>query len=123
MLVIDDDETVRMVTSLMLESYGFQVLTAADGQAGVELYRTHAAQIRAVVLDYTMPLMDGEEVFHEVRRIRPAARVLLVSGYNELDATNRFAGKGLAGFLQKPFTCEIFKDKLRSILPECEASR
>lgn len=123
LLVIDDDETVRMVTSLMLESYGFRVLTAKDGPSGVETYRANAAQIKAIVLDYTMPQMDGEEVFHEVRKIRADARVLLVSGFNEADATGRFAGKGLAGFLQKPFTSETFKEKLRSILPECEARR
>ncbi|MBI3414163.1 MAG: PAS domain-containing protein [Verrucomicrobia bacterium] len=123
LLVIDDDETVRMVTSLMLESYGFQVLSANDGPSGIKIYRAHATQIKAVVLDYTMPQMDGEEVFHEVRKIRPDARVLLVSGFNEGDATGRFAGKGLAGFLQKPFTFEMFKEKLRTILPEFEDKR
>ena len=59
--------------------------------------------IDVVLLDMTMPRMDGEEAFRELRRIRQGVRVILTSGYNEQDATERFAGKGLAGFIQKPY--------------------
>ena len=64
----------------------------------------------------TMPRLSGEEAFAEMRRIRPDAHVILTSGYNEQDATNRFAGKGLAGFLQKPFKPDVLYEKLMTVL-------
>ncbi len=67
-------------------------------------------------MDLTMPHLDGEETFRELRRIEPNVRVLLMSGYNEQDAIARFVGKGLAGFIQKPFNIEDLKNSLRSIL-------
>jgi two-component system cell cycle sensor histidine kinase/response regulator CckA len=67
------------------------------------------------VLDLTMPHMDGEEAFHAIRELKPEARVLLISGFNEQEAIARFAGKGLTGFLQKPFTFPILREKLQQI--------
>jgi PAS domain S-box-containing protein len=115
-LVVDDEETVRTVTARMLEKFGFKVLTASDGQQGVDVYRKHTKEISVVVLDMTMPRLSGEEAFTEMRRIRPDARVILTSGYNEQDATNRFAGKGLAGFLQKPFKPDVLYEKLMTVI-------
>jgi DNA-binding NtrC family response regulator len=61
-----------------------------------------ADKIALILLDMTMPLMSGEETFRELKTIRPDVRVLLCSGYNEVEAVPRFTGKGLAGFIQKP---------------------
>ena len=66
-----------------------------------------------VLLDLTMPRMDGEETFRELRRIRPDVRVIISSGYNEQESTNRFAGKGLAGFIQKPYGVRPLVEKIR----------
>ncbi len=121
-LVVDDEESVRIVTTRMLESFGFSVLKACDGREGVETFRKNSTDIQAVVLDMTMPRLNGDEAFREIRRINPGARVLLMSGYNEQDATDRFAGKGLAGFLQKPFRPDDLRDKLRTILEKTKAS-
>ena len=101
-LVVDDDETVRTVTRRMLEQGGFSVILAADGSQAIETYRATPA-ISLVIMDMTMPRMDGEECFRELRHLDPTVRVLLTSGYNEQDATERFVGKGLAGFIQKPY--------------------
>ncbi len=101
-LVVDDDETVRTVTRRMLEQGGFTVMLAADGAQAIEAYRTTPG-IVLVIMDMTMPRMDGEECFRGLRHLDPAVRVLLTSGYNEQDATERFVGKGLAGFIQKPY--------------------
>jgi CheY-like chemotaxis protein len=115
-LVVDDEESVRSVTKMMLERRGFTVLTAEDGRAGVDAFRAHAQDIRAVILDMTMPHMNGEQAFGEIRRINPEMPVILASGYNEQDATSRFAGKGLAGFIQKPFRMKDLLEKLRQAL-------
>ncbi len=101
-LVVDDDETVRTVTRRMLEQAGFSVILAADGAQALEIYQSTPA-VALVIMDMTMPRMDGEQCFRELRRLDPAVRVLLTSGYNEQDATERFVGKGLAGFIQKPY--------------------
>jgi signal transduction histidine kinase/CheY-like chemotaxis protein len=102
-LLVDDEPTVRVVGSAMLRHGGYDVITARDGRAALEAFATRTDEIDCVLLDLSMPQLDGQETFRELRRIRPDVRVVLTSGYNEQDAVNRFAGKGLAGFIQKPY--------------------
>ena len=102
-LVIDDEDGVRRVAKAVLESAGYRVLTAADGSQGVAVFKLHQEEIDAVLLDLSMPVMNGEETLHALRQLAPGICVLLTSGYNEQEVVQRFAGKGLAGFLAKPF--------------------
>ncbi|MDX8413107.1 MAG: PAS domain S-box protein [Mariprofundales bacterium] len=115
-LIVDDEETIRVTAAAMLEDVGFSVLAAADGVEGVAMFKQHQSEISLVLLDMTMPRMGGEAVFHELRKIDPAVRVLLSSGYNEQDATSHFAGKGLAGFIQKPYTPQALQEKTVTIV-------
>ena len=115
MLVVDDEETVRTVSARMLTAMGFRVLLASNGNEALDIFFPHRDEIVGVLLDLTMPQLDGTATFTELRRIKPQIRVLLMSGFNEQDAVNRFAGKGLAGFLQKPFKPEALQTKLRTI--------
>ena len=115
-LVVDDEETVRALARRMLETAGFQVVTAADGREALDRYAENRDAIVAVLLDMTMPHLDGEQTFRELRRIDSDVRVLLSSGYNAQDATDRFAGKGLAGFIQKPYRSDELISVLRDIL-------
>lgn len=108
-LVVDDEETIREVATMMLEDAGFAVLTAEDGLQAVELYREHQQEIIGVLLDMTMPKMDGTACFHALRSMDADVRIVLSSGYNEQDATAHLAGKGLAGFIQKPYSPEALK--------------
>ncbi len=115
-LIVDDEETVRVVTQQVLEQAGFSVLKAADGREGVEVFRENNNDIVLVLLDLTMPGMNGREAFHEMQKINPEIPVLLSSGYDEEDATHQFAGEGLAGFLQKPYRAQDLMNKVNSIL-------
>ncbi len=115
-LVVDDEETVRTVARVTLESAGFIVHVARDGIEGVSLLEKHPEQTVLVLLDMTMPRMDGEETFRAMRRVCPDVRVVLSSGYGEEDAMSRFAGKGLAGFIQKPYRPAALIRKVRSVL-------
>jgi len=115
-LVVDDEDIVREVAREMLREKGFDVLTASDGRRGVELYRRHAGKIAAVLLDWTMPEMGGEEALAEIRRIQPNAKVILCSGYAEEDLKRRFAGRGATDFIHKPFRIGALVRKLRVIL-------
>jgi PAS domain S-box-containing protein len=102
-LVVDDEETVRTVTARILETLGFTAVLASDGREALEIYRREPSRFAIVLLDLTMPHMDGEETFRQLRHINPGVRVVLMSGFNQQEAVSRFTGKGLAGFVQKPF--------------------
>ncbi len=115
-LVADDEQRVRAVAGKLLERMGFSVLAAADGREALQLFREHVGEIACVLLDLTMPQMDGEQAFGEIRRLDPGVAVILCSGYNEQDSTQRFAGKGLAGFLQKPYRMAELRTKLKEIV-------
>ncbi len=115
-LIIDDEESVREIASIMLEEAGYTVLTASGGVEGIAAFKAQQKDIVAILLDMTMPDMDGSTVFRELKMIQPDVTVILSSGYNEQDATNRFAGKGLAGFLQKPYTPEALYKTLLEVL-------
>ena len=115
-LLVDDEETVRIVAKDMLEECGLEVLTACDGREAVDLFRTHQDKIALVLLDMTMPHMDGEETFREIKRMDNEAQIILSSGYNEQEVTDRFAGKGLAGFIQKPYRISALLEKVYDVL-------
>jgi DNA-binding NtrC family response regulator len=115
-LVVDDEESVRTIAKRMLQQFGFEVLLAKDGLEAVETFCRYPEEIATVLLDMTMPQMDGEAAYCEIRRVSPDVRVILMSGYNEQDATNRFAGKGLAGFVQKPFRLQELIGKVREVI-------
>lgn len=119
-LIVEDEEGVRTLTQYTLKQAGYTILTANDGKEGVEVFQKHHDDISMVLLDMTMPRMTGEEAFREMRLIHPGVRVLLTSGYNEQEATTRFAGKGLAGFIQKPYRPQELLTQIRAILQQKE---
>ena len=105
-LVVDDEASVRTVTRAFLQRRGFDVTDVADGLAALEAFRTDPDNYALVLLDLTMPGLGGEETFRALRELRPDLRVVLMSGYNEHEVTRLFVGRGLAGFLQKPFRAD-----------------
>jgi two-component system cell cycle sensor histidine kinase/response regulator CckA len=114
-LVVDDEAAVRKAASGMLEQAGFTVTTAANGKEAVALFEQDKERIVLVVLDLTMPELDGSACFRALRSLKPDVKVLLTSGYDEQDAVHAFSG-GLAGFLQKPFTFDELLAKVRAAL-------
>jgi len=115
-LLVDDEETVLSVGKRMLEHLGFSVLTAADGLQGLEIFRERHAEIVCVLLDLSMPHLDGEQAYREMRRVDAGVRVIMSSGYNEQEVTQQFVGKGLAGFIQKPYQLSALRRTLRRVL-------
>ncbi len=118
-LVIDDEEAVRIVATHMLESIGFTPLVASNGAEGVKVFRQHSSSLCAVLLDLTMPGMDGEQVFSEMRRLDAEAPIIIMTGFSEKEIRARFKGKDLAGCLHKPFSME----KLRTLMHRIVAKR
>jgi len=111
-LVVDDEEIVRNVCKEMVEAFGLQVLTAVDGRDAVEVFTKHADDISLVILDLSMPNMDGMAAFKELVRIKPGVKVVLCSGFDEQDSLQHFSGKGLAGFIQKPYSLKNLREAL-----------
>jgi PAS domain S-box-containing protein len=113
-LVVDDEEAVRKVAKRMMEQLGVRVLLAADGLAGLALFKVHATNIDCILLDMTMPNLDGKQVFAQICKIDPRVPVVLMSGYAEQETLSRFGEPSPVGFLQKPFTTN---DVFQTIAP------
>ena len=115
-LVVDDEAAVRRTVSRMLELNGFKTIEARDGAHGVELFRAQPENIVLVLLDLTMPVLDGKQTYAELRKLMPAVRVVLMSGFSQHEATAQFAEAGLISFVQKPFTLETLRAAVRVAL-------
>jgi CheY-like chemotaxis protein len=116
LLLIEDDPAVRMVTRRALEELGFSVLTAEDGRVGVSTFAAHAADVRCVVLDLTMPGMNGDAAALRMRELVPDVPVLVVSGHGEEDAMETVSKLGHSRFLQKPYRIAELRTALRDLL-------
>ena len=115
-LVVDDHASVRMVLVAHLESAGYTVVEAEDGQEAVDVFRRDPDGFDCVLLDHNMPKMDGEEVLVELQKIRSDVRVVLNSGFTEDEMLARFKGAGLAGVLNKPAPRNVLLDKIEKVL-------
>jgi len=115
-LVVDDDPAIRRIAARILERAGFDVEAAVDGLAAIELLDQRAVPPDLVLLDMTMPRMDGAETFRRLKERYPDVPVILVSGYDEQEATRTLAGTGLAGFLHKPFGRTALLESIRRAL-------
>jgi len=115
-LVADDDEGARELMAETLERAGLSVLRAEDGAQAAEIFREHADAIRLVVMDRTMPGGSSPEALEEIRRLRGDVPIFLVSGYSQENSAQRFADRGIDGFLQKPFLPETLLEKIRDLL-------
>lgn len=104
------------MTARALEHLGFTPELASDGQEAVELFRRDPAAYALVLLDLTMPRMDGAEAYRQMRQLRPDLKAVLMSGFNRVDAVDRFVGQGLAGFVQKPFEIDTLVAELRQVM-------
>jgi CheY-like chemotaxis protein len=102
-LVVDDEEGIRMVASRMLGRLGFDVVTAGDGHAALDVFRERQRDLALVLLDLSMPKLGGVEAFEEMRTLAAGVPVVVMSGYGPDEALGKFREHRPAGFLQKPF--------------------
>lgn len=115
-LVVDDEEAVRRTSVEFLSHLGIMVFEASDGENALELFKEKGKDIACVLLDLTMPKMDGLATFNEMKKLRPDLKVILCSGYSEKEATSRFDGRGLSAFLQKPFRLQELKSIIERVM-------
>ncbi len=115
-LVIDDEDLVRRTAQATLENYGYSVVLADDGREGVEIFRERSGDFALVLLDMMMPVMGGDEALEEIHAINPAIPVIGSSGYSESIAKERFGKRGLAAFLQKPYSAQALADCIKQVM-------
>ncbi len=129
-LVADDEEVVRLVLADHLQYLGFDVVFAHDGRDAVASYRKHLPELVAVMLDQTMPVMDGVEAAGEIRRLGGEVPIIMLSGYAKEDISfaplrsdmpsaplgGDISKSGIAGFIQKPFTLDDLRSTLHDLL-------
>ncbi|MCG8462689.1 MAG: response regulator, partial [Holophagales bacterium] len=116
-LVVDDEALVRGVVVATLVGAGYRVVEASDGEEAMELFRQNP-EIRVVILDATMPRLDGAETYERLRRLRPEVRVVITSGYDQEQTIARLPGAQLAGFLRKPHRERALLDAVASAAAE-----
>jgi PAS domain S-box-containing protein len=119
-LLVEDEESLRLVLEETLRKYGYNVLLASDGFEGYTQFEEHQEEIAAVVTDMGLPRESGYDMFLHIRTIEPGARVLFMSGYLDPQLRSKLAIAGATAFLAKPFTSSALVAKLREVLDQKE---
>jgi PAS domain S-box-containing protein len=112
-LVVDDEAAVRETAVRILERSGFTTVTAIHGQDALDIFAREPVGFCAILLDLTMPVMNGEEAFRQIRALNSSVPVVMMSGYNRSESAERFAVEDIAAFVQKPFSSENLVEALR----------
>jgi PAS domain S-box-containing protein len=102
-LIADDEEAIRLTSSALIETFGYNVETAENGFEALKIYKKNPVKFDLVILDMIMPLMDGEETFFEIKKINPEAKIIISSGFSKDSTIKILKEKGLKGFIKKPF--------------------
>jgi CheY-like chemotaxis protein len=122
-LIVDDEDFVTMLAQRVLTDEGYRVVTARDGFQAIDLYRRLKDQIELIILDFTMPVMDGSDVFEELLQINAKVPVVLSSGFAEQGRLRAMLARGLRGFIPKPYTQQKLLTQIRSVLDTLRAER
>ncbi len=117
-LIVDDDEDIRMAGQVILEQLGFTVLVARDGREGLRLFKVHVSEIRGVLLDLTMPHLNGPDTLEAIREISKNVPVIISSGYTQGDALQHFKEQKVNGFIQKPYLIEMLLAKVKEVFQD-----
>jgi CheY-like chemotaxis protein len=116
-LLVDDDEMVMDIGEQFLKRMGYNVRTASSGQKALDIVKQGSDRIDCLLLDFTMPGMDGLETMQQVRSLRPDARIIITSGYTRQQIEDRFARIGPPDdFIQKPFEMKTLQEKLDRVI-------
>jgi CheY-like chemotaxis protein len=116
-LLVDDDEAIAGIGKESLESLGYNVLIATNGDDGLKLYLKYRNSISLVIIDLIMPEMSGGELFDRLKEIDPHIKVLFTTGCNSNDEVKDILRRGCNGFIRKPFGIERLSCKLKEIMP------
>jgi len=115
-LLVDDETEIAELASTMLTDEGYKVILAKDGFEALRIYQQAGQRIALVILDFFLPVMDGDAVFDELRALNPNVSVVLSSGFAEQSKLGNMLAQGLKGFIPKPYTSEKLLSQVRSTI-------
>ncbi|HEX7573915.1 MAG TPA: PAS domain S-box protein, partial [Bacteroidota bacterium] len=115
-LVVEDEESLSGLLRMLLEGAGYRVLSASDGQAALETFRSHRNEISLVISDVGLPKMSGDQVFHAMKQLDPGVRTILASGYIEPELKADVLRAGVRAFVQKPYDTRTVLAEVRQVL-------
>ena len=114
-LVVDDEDQIREITKKILETHGYRVITANDGKEAIELYIQNREEIKLVLMDMMMPVMDGSVSIRELRKANPEVKIIAVSGLTQKDKIAKVDGILVQAFLTKPYTAEKLLNTIHEV--------
>ena len=115
-LLVEDEEMLRELAKAMLEAKGYTVLTACDGEEGVEVYQRHQTEIQLVISDLGLPKFGGDKLYRKLKMLNPRVHMILASGYIEPGMKAQILGEGVKAFIQKPYNLNEVLQAMRSVL-------
>ncbi len=115
-LVVDDEPEILERAGTMLEEEDYRIVLAKDGFEALQIYGKMKTEISLIILDFFLPVMDGDAVFDELKAINPNVQVVLSSGFAELTKLGSMLARGLCGFMPKPYTGEKLIEQVRSVI-------
>jgi DNA-binding NtrC family response regulator len=117
-LLVEDEDQVRLIAQALLKKLGFTVIEATNGKEALELYQKNDADIILVVTDMGMPVMNGYELFRELKKLRPGLPIIISSGFGDIDVTSKIAREDIAGLIGKPFSFDKLREVLKSVVED-----
>jgi CheY-like chemotaxis protein len=115
-LIVDDEPEIAEFASTILAEEGYKVIVARDGFEALRVFQQIHGQIGLIILDFFLPVMDGDAVFEELKAINPSVNVVLSSGFAEQNKIGAMLAQGLRGFIPKPYTREKLLEQVQSTI-------
>ena len=115
-LLVEDEEPIRIIAKALLKKIGFTVVEAVNGKEALELYQKNVTDITLVMTDMGMPVMDGYELFHELKKLNPELPIIVSSGYGDAEVSSRIDIDDIAGLISKPYNPNQLREVLKGIV-------
>jgi PAS domain S-box-containing protein len=115
-LFVEDEKGIKLVAKTLLEILGFTVIEASNGKEALELYQKYVADITLVLTDMGMPIMNGYELVHELKKLNPVLPIIISSGFGDVAVSSHIAPEDIAGIISKPYTFGMLRDVLKMVV-------
>jgi CheY-like chemotaxis protein len=122
-LLVEDEDQVRLIAKALINILGFTVIEASNGKEALDLYQQNSADITIVVTDMGMPIMNGSELFRELKKIRPELPIIISSGFGEVDVSSKIPCADFAGLIGKPYSFDQLREVLKSVVEGTKHTR
>jgi len=115
-LLVEDEDQVRLIAKALLQKFGFTIIEAVNGKEALELYQKNSSNITLVVTDMGMPIMDGCELFFKLKSLNPKLPIFISSGFGDAEVSSRIASDDIAGIVSKPYNANQLREVLSEVL-------